>query len=75
MNIKGLVMKVGLLPGYIEKERGLGLTSMRSAAGMVRLDLDLASLRCTADVALFPLARVARLALVVKDPVSLDEAM
>jgi len=75
MNIKGLVMKAGLLPGYVEKERDSSLTSIRSGTGMVRLDLDLASLRCTAGVALFPLAQEARLALVVKDPVSLDEAM
>ena len=75
MNIKGLVMEVGLLPGYVEKERDLGLTSIRSGTDMVRLDLDLASLRCTAGVALFPLAQEAPLALVVRDPVSLDEVM
>ncbi|OLB61901.1 MAG: hypothetical protein AUH94_05615 [Ktedonobacter sp. 13_2_20CM_2_54_8] len=75
MNIKGLVMEVGLLPGYVEKERDLGLTSIRSGMDMVRLDLDLVSLRCTADVALFPLAQEALLALVVRGPVSLDEVM
>ena len=73
MNIKGLVMEVGLLPGHVEKERDLGLTSIRSGMDMVRLDLDLVSLRCTVGVALFPLAQEALLALVVRGPVSLDE--
>jgi hypothetical protein len=75
MNIKALKGKVGHLPGYVEKETGTDLASMKDGMGTVHLDLDLTSLECAGGAVLFPLAPVVNLVLAVKGLASLGEGM
>jgi hypothetical protein len=79
MDIKVQVRKVGLLPGYAGKKSGTGRTPeerivvkgrLASEGRLVMAVLDLASLACAVFV-----ARLARVALVVKGRASLGEGI
>jgi hypothetical protein len=70
MNIKALVRKVGHLPGFVEKERGLILVSSDRDMLMAHFAMVLTSLECAVGAAL--LDQEAHSVLVVRDLVSLD---